>query len=169
MMVGQSSVLSSKEPFALRRWAIKTAAVFEGFSGNFYASERLRRSLRFGQSPSHAAVLLGRYSGRHLLVHTRAVYTDPLNDDAPPTWVTLVLGPLLLCVFSDFDVRPKSTTLTPEAARNFIHYRLGTEGLRSTGRLRSWSTMTYSQCWRRDRTASSARRSGFLSRVAAAR
>jgi hypothetical protein len=129
MMVGQPSVLSPKESFALRRWAIKTAAVFEGFSGNFYASERLRRSLRFGQSPTHAAVLLGRYSGRHLLVHTRAVYTDPLNDDAPLTWVTLVLGQVLLCVFSDFDVRHKSTTLTPEAARNFIQLPPGNSGI----------------------------------------
>lgn len=126
MMVGESCTLSGRDVFALRRWAIKTSAVFEGFSGNFHASERLRRSLQRGQSPPHAAVLIGRYSGRHLLTHTRAVFA-PVDDlDRHVTWVTLVLGQVLIVVFSDFDLMKPTATLTSRARRNFVELPAGT-------------------------------------------
>lgn len=137
MLVGVPTTLTERQTFLLRRWAIKTALAFECYQGNVHTSGRLRRSLMEGESPWGAAVILGSYEGRHLLLHSRARFsvprtldTVPLNVNVDQMWVTLVLGKVLFHVFTDFDVQGiRQATLTPEAKENLIQLPPG-EGIK---------------------------------------
>lgn len=119
LMVQGRYEISQRDIFFLRRWAIKTAAVFEAFDGNLHTSDQLRKTLRNGSSPDDVAVILGAYKGNTMLMHSRSVYADPQQNGQTVTWVTLVAGSMVLFVFNEFT-RHKSVNLRPEVQAHFV-------------------------------------------------
>lgn len=123
MMIGNDYEISARENFALRRWAIKTAAVFEAFDGQVGTSDQLRRSLRNGHSPQNVAVVLGHYEGEIATMHSRYLFADPLSNNQTMTWVTLVVGRVLLFVFNEFT-RHREVNLGPTPQHTLCSCRI---------------------------------------------
>jgi hypothetical protein len=134
MIWGHARTLSKKDTFWLRRWAIKTAAVFEAVHGELVISEDLRERLRKGDSPKGASVLLGWYGGPEsasdfTLRHERQMWKHSSGGHKFMSWVTIHMGQVIFYVLTDFNSMHPQTTLTPKASTLVVQLPPG-EGVR---------------------------------------
>jgi len=122
MFDGTPQRLDQRSTRFLRRWAVKTALVFERVHGNELAHPLTKQSLRQGGMPFGATVLLGRYVGEDRLDQSRSYFpvpaVPPLVGVVNTSWTTLTIGQVFLAVLTDSAEHP-SPHLTDAGQRFF--------------------------------------------------